>query len=205
MLLATAYAPPVQYFTKLFAAQGDGVIIEAHENFVKQSYRNRCVIMSTNGPMTLSIPLQHDDRAKVPITEVKISEHGNWRHLHKQAIISAYGSSPFFEYYWDDIEPLYEKNTELLWDFNLLYLRTLVTLSDLDVHITASEEYIASAKDDYRTVINPRKPLPDKHFEPQPYYQLFQRKGAFRPNLSILDLLFNMGPESPLILRDSIR
>ncbi|WP_373811229.1 WbqC family protein [Porphyromonas macacae] len=205
MLLATAYAPPVQYFTKLFAAQGDGVIIEAHENFVKQSYRNRCVIMSTNGPMALSIPLQHDDREKVPITEIKISEHGNWRHLHKQAIISAYGSSPFFEYYWDDIEPLYEKNTELLWDFNLLYLRTLVTLSDLDVHITASEEYIASAKDDYRTVINPRKPLPDKHFEPQPYYQLFQRKGAFQPNLSILDLLFNMGPESPLILRDSIR
>lgn len=206
MLLSTAYAPPVQYFCKLFstAIQGQTVWFEAQEHFVKQSYRNRCLILTPGGVMPLSIPLEQDARPKVPITEVRISSHGNWMHLHRQAIVSAYGRTPFFEYYWDEIAPMYSPDApSTLWAYNRAYLQRLLALMEIDVDWQDTTDYQHEAEGDYRSVIRPRKPLPDPTFRPVPYYQLFDGATAFVPNLSILDLLFNMGPEALLVLRDS--
>lgn len=138
---------------------------------------------------------------------VLISDHGNWRHQHWQAIVSAYRSSPFFEYYADDFYRVFHDETALLVDFNAA-LRDLV-LDCLDLHptiITNTEHYLTPGeRNDYRETIRPKIPYTfDSTFRPVPYWQVFASRHGFLPNLSIIDLLFNMGPESRLVLRDSI-
>ena len=193
-LLATTYFGPVQWYQKL--NRYDEVEIEQHESFQKQTYRNRCMIATTQGVQALSFPVEHD--ADDRISNMRLSDHGNWRHVHWQAIASAYGDSPFFEFYEDDIRPFFfERNWERLTDYNEAIAQTMCELLDIHPVIHRTEQYIVNSEaDDFREAIHPKRPLPDADFKAKPYYQVFREKHGFLPNLSILDLLFNMGPES---------
>ena len=237
-LLSTTYFGPVQWYQKLNRHR---CIIEQHDNFVKQTYRNRCVIASANGPQTLTVPIERYDGMKCAMRDIRISDHGNWRHLHWQALVSAYGETPFFEYYADDIRPFFEEHRwKYLLDFNLDITHTLCSLLDVRPDLTLSDHYIDADETicgsggldgaaaglseafesfggavkglngaaeslgsssacslfvDYRDAIRPKHPLPDAEFEARPYYQVRAQRHGFLPNLSVLDLLFNEGPE----------
>lgn len=200
--LSTAYLAPIQYYCKLF--QYKQVYIESAENYIKQSYRNRCTIAAANGPLSLSVPIIKPDTLKCPTQDIRISDHGNWRHLHWNALLSAYNMSPFFEYYEEDFAPFYEKHFTFLMDFNEALQEMILQLIDLHPSIERTTCYQPDVANDFREAIRPRQPLADDSFAPKSYYQVFQEKQGFLPNLSIVDLLFNMGPESILVLKDSI-
>ncbi|MDR2954983.1 MAG: WbqC family protein [Prevotella sp.] len=205
--LSSAYLAPIQYYTKLLTA--GQVYIEQHDNYIKQTYRNRCSILSANGPIPLSIPVEHSSMNKTQMKDIQIASHGNWQHMHWNAIVSAYSSTPFFEYYQDDFYPFYHKSYKYLFDLNeelrLLIMR-LLNIEDVIIHYT--KEYkttFTENESDLREIIHPKKDWQtlDPDFKPTPYYQVFAQKFGFTPNLSIIDLLFNMGNESELILSES--
>lgn len=204
--LSTAYLAPVQYYSKLL--QGS-VYIEQQENYIKQTYRNRCTILSANGPMVLSIPIESSGGKKCPIKEVRLSDHGNWRHLHWNALISAYNSTPFFEYYQDDFYPFYEKNYKFLFDFNEELRYLICELIGIDTsNIRYTTEFLLEIEgEDFRSTISPKVDWrsSDTDFRSFSYYQVFDQRFGFIANLSILDLLFNMGNESLIVLNESIK
>lgn len=206
-LLSTAYLPPVHYFTKLFAYPQ--VMIEQMDHYVKQTYRNRCVIAAPDGPLALTIPTVKPDTEKCPLRDIRISDHGNWRHLHWNALCSAYNHTPYFEYYRDDFAPFYEqKPFTFLVDYNEALVALVCSLIDLTPQLSRTTTYLPPSPtgiDDFRELIHPKRPATevDSTFHPVPYYQVFQERLGFLPNLSIVDLLFNMGPESLLVLQQS--
>ena len=242
-LLSTTYFGPIQWYQKLYRA--DEVWIEQHESFQKQTYRNRCVIATTQGTQVLTVPVRSEERrvkseefpSGVPvdstegmaaansskatgrrdngnlftlhsslINNVRISDHGNWRHLHWNALKSAYGDSPFFMYYEDDLRPFFERRWDYLFDFNEAIREKICELLDIHPNVHYTNAYLPShvgegtgaglVMSDFRNTINPKHPAPDPDFEPRRYYQVYEAKHGFQPNLSIVDLLFNMGPES---------
>lgn len=200
-LLSSAYCAPIQWFQKL--NRYDAVVIEQHDNFLKQTFRNRCVIATANGTQTLTIPVEKSDGDKCLMRDIRISDHGNWRRLHWNALATAYGDSPFFDYYADDLRPFYEQRFSFLLDFNMQMTAKLCELLDITPNISLSEEYVKdveSGVDDFREVIRPKHPMPDADFIPKPYYQVYAQRHGFIPNLSILDLLFNMGNEAVFYL-----
>ena len=198
MLLSTTYFGPIQWYQKVY--RYEQVFIEQHETFAKQTYRNRCLIATAQGVQALTVPVVHD--AHATIRQLRISDHGNWRHLHWQAITSAYGDSPFLEYYEDDLRPFFfERQWEYLLDFNEAICQVMCSLLDISPTIRRTECYEPHPDcDDFRQTISPKHPAADADFTPRPYYQVFSRRHGFLPNLSILDLLLNMGPESILYL-----
>ncbi len=202
--LSSAYLAPVEYYTKLLTY--DRIFIEQHDHYMKQTYRNRCTIAGPDGEIALSIPTVKPDSLKCPMKDIRISDHGNWRHLHWNAIESAYNSTPFFEYYKDDFQPFYEKKYEFLADFNEELCNLVCELIDIQPVMERTSDYkttFTPDEYDFREAIHPKKDyhLTDPEFIPRPYYQVFEARNGFRPNLSIIDLLFNMGPESLLILK----
>lgn len=160
------------------------------------------IIPTTNGPLSLTIPTNHN--TSLAMKDIRISDHANWRHVHWNALLSAYGESPFFEYYQDDIRPFFEKKYEFLFDFNMETTEKMIELLDIRPKISITEAYIQSKElkeedeiRDFRDAIRPKKPLPDAEFAPQRYYyQVYEQKHGFQPNMSILDLLFNEGNEA---------
>ena len=203
VLLSTAYLAPVEYYMQMNMYQQ--VVIEQHCNYMKQTYRNRCVIACANGLQTLSIPIVKPDSPKFPTKDIRIAEHGNWRHLHWNAIVSAYNSTPFFEYYADDFQAFYEKPQQFLFDFNENLRELICALLDISPNVTYSTEYIFTPQPDVldlREAIHPKKSLSNNSLNSspvfRPYYQVFEQKHGFQSNLSIIDLLFNMGPEAAL-------
>lgn len=198
-LLSSAYFAPVQWFQKLFRC--GGALIEYHDSFVKQTYRNRCVIATASGPLALTVPVVHAAHAEGK--DIRISGHGNWRHLHWNAIASAYGEAPFFEFLEDGIRPFFEKEWTFLYDFNMEITLAMCDMLGISPDIRPTESYVRTPKadvSDYRSVIDPKHPLADTDFNPQSYYQVYARRNGFLPNLSIIDLLLNMGGESVLYL-----
>lgn len=206
VILSSAYLAPIQYYSKFLA--DDTVYIEQHENYQKQSYRNRCTILSANGVIPLSVPIVHSGALKCEIRDICIAEHGNWKHMHWNALVSAYNSTPFFEYYRDDFQPFYEKNFKYLFDFNESFRELICNLIGLDIaNVKYTDEYKSDFTDsDFRNFIHPKKSWQsDEDFISIPYYQVFQERFGFTPNLSIVDLLFNMGNESLIVLNGSIK
>lgn len=207
ILLETAYLPPLQYMSKWMLHQC--VCLEQHEHYQKGSYRNRCHIAGPNGVLRLSIPLQQGKNQQQPIREVAIAYHEPWQHQHWQSIQTAYGNAPFFEFYADALRPFFERRYERLFDFNCALLRTCLELSGLPAGFDRSRRYCpdpGTAVLDFRGAILPKQKSrpPDPHFRAAPYPQVFQEKNGFLPNLSILDVLFCSGPETPAILESSI-
>jgi len=222
VLLSTTYFGPVQWYQKLYRA--DAVIIDPDEPFLKQTYRNRCYIAAANGVQALTVPVEQPGN-HCPVRDVRISDHGDWRRVHWNAIASAYGESPFFEYYQDDLRPFFERRWTFLYDFNEAIRQTVSTLLDLQPSAallshsalptppsvppfpSAPRLSMPSPYDgpgpaltpgpclDLRAAINPKHPAVDADFQPRPYYQVYASRYGFQPNLSVLDLLLNMGPE----------
>ena len=211
-LLSPAYFGPVQWYQKLH--RYDRCLIEQHDNFVKQTYRNRCIIPTTNSIQTLSIPVscpQGSQLSKTPMRDVRISDHGNWRHIHWNALCSAYGESPFFDYYQDDLRPFFERKWTFFFGFNMEIILKMVELLDIRPKINLTTAFLSdtsmaenaienSLVDDFRNIIRPKHPGLDSDFMARPYYQVYQQKHGFQPNMSILDLLFNEGNEAILWL-----
>jgi len=198
-LLQTTYFGPVQWYQKLY--RYDRCVIEQHDSYQKQTYRNRCVIATANGLQALTVPVEHGpsaaDSHATAVCDLRISDHNQWRRVHWNALQSAYSESPFFEYYVDDIRPFFEQRYDSLVHFNEAIRQKMCELIDISPHVEYTADYCASpAAADYREVIHAKHPLPDPDFTPKPYWQVFQHKHGFLPNLSILDLLFNMGPET---------
>ncbi len=181
--------------------------MEEHEHFVKQSYRNRCCILSANGILPLSIPILHGRNAHTKIQEVQISYEYDWQKIHWKSIESGYRCSPFFEYYEDQLIPFYKKKFTFLFDFNQDLLQVLLKFLKIKTVIGTTEEFVKkyTMADDFRNSIHPKNHLAniDKGFLPQPYTQVFGNKFGFVPNLSIIDLVFNSGPSSLDILNQS--
>ena len=194
-LLSTTFFGPVQWYQKLY--RYDEVYIENNDSYQKQTYRNRCLIATTNGVQALTVPVTIEHAGGTET--IRISDHGNWRHQHWQALCSAYGDSPFFQYYEDDRRPFFTGKWEFLRDFNEAIRQQMCIMLDIQPKVMLTPHYQKGDDltdcDDYREVIRPKHPLPDPDFSPQRYYQVYERKHGFLPNMSILDLLCNMGPE----------
>lgn len=206
VILGSAYLAPVEYYTKLFAYPS--VYVERYDHYMKQTYRNRCVIASADGPLALIIPTEKGDDLKCLMKDIRISDHGNWRHVHWNAFVAAYKHSPFFDYYADEFHRFFEQKYAFLFDFNLELCEWVCQQIDMQPRLIPTDDYVQESEtaDDFRERIHPKRDFreSDKEFVPKPYYQVFDQKLGFLPNLSVIDLLFNMGPESLLVLRDSI-
>jgi hypothetical protein len=194
-LLCSAYLPPVNFFTAI--KSGGDVLIEQYDNYCKQTYRNRCRIATAGGIQTLTIPVVKSDSPKQLMKDVRISDHGDWRRQHWNALESAYMNSPFFMYYQDDFRPFYERRIEFLIDFNTQLTELILKLAGMDKKIKLTESYSRPTQgiNDLRQLIDPQQTAQNR-----PYWQVFKQKYGFQPNLSAVDLLFNMGPEFPLYL-----
>ena len=204
--LTTAYLAPVEYYAKMLAA--DCVCMEQYDHYQKQTYRNRCTIAGPNGELALTIPVVKPEGKHCFMKDIEISDHGNWRHLHWNAIESAYNHTPFFEYYKDDFRPFYEKKYRFLIDFNEDLRRLVCSLIDMQPAVQYTSSYqtqLPADAEDFRERIHPKKDFRQENptFNPLAYYQVFQQRLGFLPNLSIIDLLFNMGPESLLVLQQA--
>jgi len=202
LLLSTAYFAPIQYYSKLL--QCDLVVIERHENFNKQSYRNRCTIYSANGLLDLVVPIVKPDKSKILITEVEISYDTLWQKQHFKAIESAYRRSPFYEYYMDDLMVFFNTPYRYLYELNMQIIRKICDLIKIPFRLQESQFYIKPGEGitDQRNNIHPKvnRQHADPAFVPPRYTQVFSGKLGFKPNLSILDLLFNTGPEAKELL-----
>ena len=219
-LLQTTYFGPVQWYQKL--KRYDHCVIEQYDSYQKQTYRNRCVIATANGLQALTVPVEVGGK-KEEVREVRISDHNQWRRVHWNALQSAYSESPFFEYYADDIRPFFEQTYEFLIDFNEAIRQKMCELLDIDTSVSYSSGFMVhgswfmvhgswfrvhgsgfmvqgSEFRDFREVIHAKHPQDDPEFQPRSYWQVFQHRYGFQPNLSILDLLFCMGPEAVFYL-----
>jgi len=197
--LTSAYLAPVEYYSAM--AKADTVFLEYCEFYEKQSYRNRCNIAGANGQLALTIPVEKSKGSRMLTRDVRISEHSDWQLQHWRSIESAYNSTPFFEYYKDDLIPFYEKSWTFLWDFNTEVQTKMLELLDLQVDVRLTKEYKVDFDEnvqDVRNGIHPKKETDVGSFKT--YYQVFEQRFGFIPNLSSIDLLFNMGNESILIL-----
>ena len=221
-LFTTAYFPPVSYFAAiaedmagLSRKRGDDgslelspsvVYIEACENFQKQSYRNRCRFYAADGVQTLSFPILHDGGThKQPVAEIRIDYSKPWVLQHKRAIVSAYGMSAYFDYYKDELFAILDSQPEKLLDLNLALLRFFIEKIGLKVDLRRTEDYVKETDcEDLREVIHPKKDndvLRRLGLE-KPYFQVFAQKYGFKSDLSVMDLLFNEGPDSILYLKN---
>lgn len=205
VLLSTAYFAPVQYYSKFL--KYDEIYIEQFEHFNKQTYRNRCVILGGNGPIQLVVPVVKGRGRKILIKDLKISYDIEWQRNHWRTIFSAYNSSPFFEYYKDDIQPFFESKFDFLFDFNFKIYETVCELLEIqnNTFLTTDFEKVPDDTLNLRETISPKiSPEVDLEFQLQKYTQVFSDKLGFIEGLSILDLLFNEGPNSYTVLEASV-
>jgi hypothetical protein len=195
LLLPACYLPPISYFHTI-QEHNLPLIIEKYEHFQKQSYRTRARIASANGVQDLIVPIQHGNKERVPMKDIRISYEFDWQRLHWLSIQTAYRSSAYFEYYEDDFIRFYEEKFTYLVDFNVAQLELILKSIKLKRTVGFTEEYVAEPSEmiDLRNLIHPKKESiwPD----PKEYYQVFSDKNGFYPDLSIIDLLFNQGPQS---------
>lgn len=192
-LFPSCYLAPIAYY--YYINNFETTIEDIHENFVKQTYRNRFYILSPNGIQSLTVPLIKVKRKKI-FKDVKIAYDENWQKIHWKSIESAYRSSPYFEYYEDDFQPLFEQKFDFLIDLNTALQNKIVDAIGLEVHIQKSTKYCETDTNliDFRSSLSPKNKIADLDFPS--YLQVFNDRIPFKKNLSILDLLFNEGPNS---------
>lgn len=200
-ILITAYYPPISYFSAF--SHSKHVLIEVHENYSRQSIRNRCYILSPNGIQALSIPIVKSKNKQ--ISQIEIDYTTPWEQKHAHAIRSAYGKSPFFQYYYNElIEPIFKKHRFLL-ELNNEILKKCLKILNCETNISYTSTYINTYSNinDFRQILNKKFPpyLTDV-FPVKPYIQTFYDRFDFYADLSILDLIFNTGFEAALYLKN---
>ena len=212
MLLSTAYFPPLAWFAlaaKDMTLSPDRVLpslvlLEACENYQKQSYRNRCYILAGDGVQMLQVPVVHS--ASSAIRDIRVDYSTPWVLRTERALDAAYQTSAYYDYYRDELFALLEARPALLWELNLGTIRFLLNNTRISCELQPTREFSLpdTTLEDYRFVIHPKKPdaVLDSLGLARPYYQVFRdRMGGFTPGLSCLDLLFNEGPNSILWLK----
>ena len=196
-ILTTAYLPPVDWFRA--AARSGRLLIEQHENFQKQSWRSRCLILTSQGTRALLVPVQRNGDEKIPIRDARIDYSEPWIIKHKRALEAAYNSSAFFEYYKDDIFATLDRRYEFLFDLNLDLTSLLLRMTGIRAEIEFTQEYIGEYPEgDLRHIIQPKyrgEALWDAKKE-KIWFQVFPSEGNFVPGLSVIDLLCAEGPNS---------
>lgn len=196
-VLSTAYFPPVEYF--MAAAMTGCILIEAQESYVKQSYRNRCRIYACDGVLSLTVPVSMPENSR-GISMAVVDYSKPWLQQHERAIVSAYRTSAFFEYYQDDIFPILESRPAGLLDLNMALTLRLLDLLGIRCSVSLTEEYRQSYGPEFldlRDALHPKKTVPEIFRDRlRPYYQVFSAKFGFIPGLSAVDLLFNEGPDA---------
>lgn len=207
VILSTAYLPPVQYFAKIF--QHSNVLIESEENYTKQTYRNRCIILAANGPLALTIPVIKTQGNHTPIKLVEIDNSTLWQKNHWKTIESAYRTSAYFEFLADVLLPYYSHRYSNLFEYNTLLLNSILEFISVSPRINQTTAYLPKYDDgtyDFRNEFSPKVDwCIDKQFAPVEYFQVFSNKYEFTPNLSIIDLLFNEGLMSIDMIEASIK
>ncbi len=186
------YLPPVSYFS-LLKENNFNSILEKFEHFPKQTYRNRATIASPNGSLDLVLPVVKGAKLHTPYKDVKISYEARWQRLHWLSMQTCYRSSAYFEFYEDGLAPFYEKKYDYLFDYNYDLLAWLFKQLKLSTNLTATDTYEADFEVDYRNVMS-KKEIPGT--KTKPYFQVFSDRNEFISNLSIVDLLFNQGPQA---------
>lgn len=188
------YLPPAEYFNKLQLTE-ENVLIERFEHFPKQTYRNRCSIQSPNGKLDLIVPVIKGSKNHTVVKDVKISYDFNWQRLHWMSLQTSYRSSAYFEFYEDEFAPFYEKRWDYLFDYNLEVFALLLKFLKLNVSWSFTEKYENEYDgfNDFREIIHPKV---YSDYPAKPYFQVFEDRHGFMPNLSIVDLLFNQGPQA---------
>ena len=199
ILLPTAYFPPVSYFASLL--HSESILIEQMESFPKQTFRNRCEILTSSGKLNLVVPVSKPDGNHTFTKDILISYREPWNHHHWKSIQTAYRSSPYFNYYTDIFQPLFESTETSLLEHNREILSVLCKVLKLKLSVTFTDDYFKQPDNtlDLRLEITPKKSRPGLSF-PE-YQQVFSHLSGFIEDLSILDLLFNKGPDTIEYLR----
>jgi|WetSurMetagenome_2_1015567.scaffolds.fasta_scaffold836120_1 hypothetical protein len=193
VLLSTAYLPPAEYFARIINAEE--ALIEKEENYLKQSYRNRCYILSASGIQLLTVPVYLGSIHKTPVKDIRIDYSKRWQQVHLGAMVSSYNSSPFFLYYYETIEKIILSHHEFLLDLNMELLVSILKMIRVDKKIIYTTDFkpVIKAENDFRYKISPKK---KSQYEVKKYLQVFDNGNGFVPGLSMVDLLFNMGPDA---------
>ena len=193
VLLYPTYFPNTAQFAAI--TQANYICFEACGNYQKQTYRNRTYIFGANGKLVLNVPVIHTHKNRQLYKDVKIANETKWQLQHWKSLQSAYRTSPFFEYYEDDLAPLFHKPKTFIFDFNLECLDQVCECLQLDIHYSKTKIYEAKVDnlEDLRPLADMKK---DNHYSFSTYTQVFSLKHGFIPNLSILDVLFNEGPNA---------
>ncbi len=193
ILVSTAYLPPVEYFSLI--SQADEVLVEGQENYIKQSYRNRCYILSAHGPQLLSVPVYLGSQHKTPLKEIRIDYSKRWQQVHLRAITASYNSSPYFQFYFENIEKIISKKIAFLIDLNMELTESVLKMLKLNIKLTQTTNFESDGKadNDFRYKISPKE---ESQFIFKEYMHVFDTVNHLIKGLSIIDLIFNMGPEA---------
>ncbi|MEM6361968.1 MAG: WbqC family protein [Bacteroidota bacterium] len=202
LLIELHYFPCIEYFTCLH--EYDVILIEAQENYIKQSFRNRCYIKDANGKLQLTVPVI-GGRKKISVKDIQIDHDQNWNQIHLRALRSAYGKAPFFEYYFDYFEKAFQKREKFLFDFNRNLLTVCLQVLGINKNILITKTYTKGSQKNYsdlRNQISAKSDFANRTFyQAVEYYQVFGKD--FAPNLSVVDLIMNEGPNSAAIIQQS--
>ena len=197
ILLPIFYLPPISWFAVFLKVENE-VILEQFENFPKQTYRNRANIYGANGRLSLIIPTRHT--GKCVMKETEISHRENWQQLHWKSIKTAYQRSPYFEFYEEKLEKIFEFKTDSLIKFNLNALKIIQDILKTEKAYSLNNDYVKiPLEENYREKFSAKK---ETEFEMEEYYQTFSDKLGFEKDLSILDLICNKGPETLTYLKN---
>lgn len=191
-LFIPTYFSPISQFGMIY--QSDEIRFETQDNYQKQTYRNRCYIYGANGKQLLNIPISHSkSENKIKTRDIRIEERSHWNKQHYKSLKSAYNSSPFFEFYEDDLLVILNKNHKFLLDLNIDTFEFINDALELDLNYKTTTEYLPNTQNDYRGLANVKSSI---NCNSDSYTQIFDNKHGHIKNLSILDLLFMEGPNS---------
>lgn len=196
-VFSTTYFPCISYMARFLAE--DQPWIEVCETYHKQTYRNRCRVMTANGVENLSVPVVKVNGNHTMTKDVVVSYKDHWQQIHRRCLESAYKAAPYFDHYYDFIRPIFETRFERLIDLNDAALQAIFKMLKVKREIVHTTDYLKTVENDYRETFSP-KAIPDSSLFPN-YYQVFSAKFPFEPDLSILDLLFNEGPNAITLFR----
>ena len=195
-LFSTAYFPCISYLARFL--EDPAPVIEVFDTYHKQTYRNRCLVMTANGVESLSVPVVKVNGNHTMTKDVVISYKEHWQQIHRRCLESAYKASPYFDHYYDTLKPIFETRFERLVDLNDTALMAVLKILKVNKEIVHTTDYVKVVEDDYREAFSPKTTVDAQQF-PE-YYQVFNNKFPFTPDLSILDLIFNEGPEASFYL-----